>query len=104
MDSKLATLACANEQFKAGEITEAQFKWRCLKAEYGSKAAAEIEHLRSMVKDRNHTADFMWRWIDRMARKESSVEEALSVLTYYPDAPDWVKQTPSSLQNSKEGE
>lgn len=36
------------------------------------------------------TTEFVWRWIDRMARNEISIDEALSVLTHHPDAPDWV--------------
>lgn len=42
------------------------------------------------IKDREAALQFMWRWVDRMARGEVPAAQCLSVLTHYPGAPDWV--------------
>lgn len=39
---------------------------------------------------------FIWTWIDRMARNDVTVPEALSVLTHHPDTPGFVQRVGAS--------
>lgn len=44
--------------------------------------------------------EWVWFWIDRMARGTCTPAEGLSVLTYHPAAPEWVHKLRPAVQQS----
>ena len=43
-------------------------------------------------------AEWVWFWIDRLARGTTTQAEALSVLTHHPAAPEWVHRVGAAVQ------